>query len=80
MTQNSTLQNGELQTINAKYVVIGTDEIKAWTDGEPFVIALNTEEDFERNGLEYKNYKNMALGETKDSCSIYEGILVIRVK
>lgn len=74
------LKNGELNTITAKYVAIGTKEIENWTNGEPFVIALDTEEDFERNGFDYENYKDMKVGETKDSCSVYEGILVIRIR
>ena len=74
------LKNGELTTINAKYVAIGTKEIGNWTDGEPFVMALDTEEDFESNGFDYGYYKNMKVGETKDSCSVYEGILVIRIR
>lgn len=74
------LKNGELNTITAKYVAIGTKEIENWTNGEPFVIALDTEEDFERNGFDYEYYKDMKVGETKDSCSVYEGILVIRIR
>lgn len=77
---NNILKNGELNTINAKYVVIGTNDIKLWSDGEPFVIALDTEDDFDANGLDYENYKDMKVGETKDSCSMEEGILVIRIR
>lgn len=78
--EKNILKNGVLNTINAKFVVIGTKEIENWTNGEPFVIALNTEEDFEQNGLDYENYKDMKVGETKDSCSMEEGILVIRIR
>ena len=78
--EENILKNGELNTINAKYVAIGTKEIENWSNGEPFVIALNTEEDFENNGFDYENYKDMNVGETKDSCSVYEGILVIRIR
>lgn len=78
--EKNILKNGELNTINAKYVAIGTKEIENWTNGEPFVIALNTEEDFEKNGFDYENYKDMNVGETKDSCDVYEGILVIRIR
>jgi hypothetical protein len=78
--EKNILKNGELNTINAKYVAIGTKEIENWTDGEPFVIALDTEDDFDKNGFDYKDYKDMKVGETKDSCSIYEGILVIRIR
>ena len=74
------LKNGELNTINAKYVAIGTNDIKLWSDGKPFVIALDTEDDFDANGLDYEYYKDMKVGETKDSCSIYEGILVVRIR
>lgn len=78
--EKNILKNGVLKTVNAKFVVIGTKEIENWTNGEPFVMALNTEEDFEQNGFDYEDYKDMKVGETKDSCSIYEGILVIRIR
>jgi len=75
-----TLKNGELNTINSKYVAIGTNDIKLWTNGEPFIVALDTKDDFIKNGLYYEEYKDMKVGETKDSCSMEEGILVIRIK
>ena len=78
--EKNILKNGELNTINTKYIAIGTKEIENWTNGEQFVIALNTEEDFEKNGLDYENYKDMNVGETKDSCSVYDGVLVIRIR
>jgi hypothetical protein len=78
--EKNILKNGELNAINAKYVAIGTKDIENWSNGEPFIIALNTEEDFENNGFDYENYKDMNVGETKDSCSVYEGILVIRIR
>lgn len=80
--EKNILKNGELNTINAKYIAIGTKEIENWnwTNSEPFVIALNTEDDFEKNGFDYENYKDMNVGETKDSCSGYEGILIIRIR
>ena len=78
--EKNILKNGQLNTINTKYVVIGTKEIENWTDGEPFVMALDTEEDFDKNGLDYEDYKDMKVGETKDSCSMEEGILVIRIR
>ena len=78
--EKNILKNGELNAINTKYIAIGTKEIENWTNGEPFVIALNTEEDFENNGFDYENYKDMNVGDTKDSCSVYEGILVIRIR
>jgi len=78
--ENNILKNGELKTINTKYVAIGTNDIKNWSDGEPFVIPLDSEDDFVRNGLDYENYKDMKVGETRDSCSVYEGILVIRIR
>jgi hypothetical protein len=77
--EKNILKNGELNTINAKYVAIGTKEIENWTDGKPFVIALDTEDDFDANGFDYENYKDMKVGETRDSCSVYDGILVIRI-
>ena len=78
--ETNILKNRELNTINAKYVAIGTNDIKLWSDGEPFVVALDTEDDFDANGLDYENYKDMKVGETKDSCLGYEGILIIRIR
>ena len=78
--EKNILKNGELNTINTKYVVIGTKEIENWTHCEPFVMALDTEEDFDKNGLDYEDYKDMNVGEIKDSCSMEEGILVIRIR
>ena len=78
--EKNILKNGELNTINTKYIAIGTKEIENWTNGEPFVMTLDTEEDFENNGFDYENYKDMNVGETKDSYSVYDGILVIRVR
>ena len=78
--EKNILKNGKLNTINAKYVVIGTNDIKLWTDGEPFVVALDTEDDFDANGLDYEDYKDMKVGETRDSCSMEEGIMVIRIR
>ena len=78
--EKNILKNGELNTINTKYVVIGTNDIKLWTDGEPFVVALDTEDDFDANGLDYEDYKDMKVGETRDSCSMEEGIMVIRIR
>ena len=78
--EKNILKNGKLNTINTKYVVIGTNDIKLWTDGEPFVVALDTEDDFDANGLDYEDYKDMKVGETRDSCSMEEGIMVIRIR
>lgn len=76
------LKNGKLENINSKYIAIGTIDIRLWSseDAEPFIIPLDTEEDFENNGFDYENYKDMAVGESKDSCSVYEGIIVIRIR
>lgn len=77
-----TLKNAELQRINSKYIAIGTIDIRLWSsdDAEPFIIPLDTEDDFENNGFDYENYKDMAVGESKDSCCDYEGIIVIRIR
>lgn len=74
------LKNGVINTIKSKYVAIGTADISMWTNGEPFIIALDTEQDFEDNGFDFDNYKDMKVGDIKDSCSMEEGILVIRIR
>ena len=74
------LNKGELFTIESKYVVIGTSDISLWTDGKPFIVALDTKDDFAKNGLYYDEYKDMKIGDVKDSCSMEEGIMVIRIK
>ena len=63
----------------AKYLGIGTEEIKDWTDGEPFIIPLNTEEDFYHNGFVYTQYQNMSVGEIRRD-EHFNGVYVIRMK
>lgn len=67
--------------LNAKFICIGTEEIKMWAvdDAKPFIILLNTEEDFDANGLNYQDYADMQVSETRND-GMYEGIIVIRIK
>lgn len=76
-----TIVNNNLYNVNAKYICIGTDEIKSWSsdDARPFVIFLNTEEDFDTNGLDHEDYADMKVGEIRNETN-YEGIMVIRIK
>jgi hypothetical protein len=66
---------------DVNFICIGTDEIKMWAteDAKPFVILLNTEEDFDANGLDYEDYADMKVSETRND-GMYEGIIVIRIK
>lgn len=73
------LTNIKLYDLNAKYIGIGTDEIKEWTEGEPFIIALNTEEDFYNNGFDYPLYEDMSVGEMRGNDD-FKGVYVIRMK
>ena len=51
----------------------------ATDDAKPFAILLNTEEDFDANGLDYEDYADMKVGETRNE-GTYEGVMVIRIK
>ena len=66
---------------DANFICIGTDEIKMWAtdDAKPFAVLLNTEEDFDANGLDYEDYADMKVGETRNE-GTYEGVMVIRIK
>ena len=46
--EKNILKNGELNTINAKYIAIGTKEIENWTNGEPFVMTLDKEKKYKK--------------------------------
>lgn len=76
-----TIVNNNLYNVNANFICIGTDEVKLWAsdDASPFVISLNTEEDFDANGLNYQDYADMKVGEIRNETN-YEGIMVIRIK
>lgn len=74
-----TLKNGELTNLDCKFVLIGTKDIEAWTDGKPYIIALNTEDDFFANGLEYDDFKDMSVSETMTDLDGYEGTIIIRI-
>lgn len=66
---------------DANFICIGTNDIKMWAidDAKPFVILLNTEEDFDANGLDYEDYADMKVSETRND-GMHEGIIVIRIK
>jgi hypothetical protein len=67
--------------LDANFICIGTNDIKMWANdnAKPFVILLNTEEDFDANGLDYEDYADMKVSETRND-GMYEGIIVIRIK
>jgi len=73
--EKNILKNGEFYDINAKYVAIGTE-----FRGNPFLVALDTEDDFDANGLDYEDFKNMKVGETKKYYSICATTLMVRIR
>lgn len=76
------LKNDELKRIEGSFLMIGTSEIGSWTKGQPFVVSMETLEDFILNGFdeyEYADLQNMKVGEMRKDFD-YEGIYVIRVK
>ena len=75
----TTLKNDTLTEIEGTFIMVGTDEIKAWTPAEAFIVSLQTEEDFDRNGVDYEEYQDMKVGEIRTDFD-YEGMMIIRVK
>ena len=73
--EKNILKNGELNSINANYVAIGTG-----FRGNPFLVALDTEDDFDANGLDYEDFEYMKVGETKKYYSICATILMVRIR
>ena len=76
----ATLKNNEMYDVTSKFVLVGTKEIENWTDGMPFIIALDNEDDFFMNGLEYDDYKDMEIGEIETNLDDYEGLMLIRIQ
>jgi len=74
-----TLKNGELTNLDCKFILVETNDIEAWTDGKPFIIALNTEDDFDANGLDYDDFKDMNVSEIMTDLDGYEGTIIIRI-
>lgn len=74
----ATLINNELVELKGKYLIIGTAEINAWTDGKPFTISCDTESDLERNGFTRDEYEGMKVGEVRHAKD-YEGITLVRI-
>lgn len=72
------MTNGTLINITAKFIAIGTSQINLWTDGLPFIVTMNTEEDFDVNGFDYNDYADMSVGEVRED-NDYEGIMVVRM-
>ena len=75
----NTLNPNVLMDVNADFVVIGTSEVCAWTEGKPFVVGLTTEEEFDANGCDYNTFKDMKIGEVRTDFD-YEGIAIIRIR
>lgn len=79
---NNVLKNNNLLGIEGSFIVVGTSDIELWTNGKPFVVSLETEEDFIENGFtnaEYEECKKMNVGESRSDFD-YEGIILIRIK
>ena len=75
----NTLNPNVFMDVNADFVVIGTSEVCAWTEGKPFVVGLTTEEEFDANGCDYNTFKDMKVGEVRTDFD-YEGIAIIRIR
>lgn len=74
------MRNGEIVGLNAKFLAVGTTEIREWSSDntQPFVLPMETEEDFSHNGFDYEDYADMEVGEVRKE-ELYEGIIVIRI-
>ena len=73
------LKNNVVTSIEGSYLVVGDTEIMLWTDGKPFVLSLETEDDFSANGINYADFKDMHVGEVRNNFD-YEGLSIIRIK
>ena len=71
--------NGKINDLNCKYVLIGTEEISSWTEGKPFMVFLNTEYDFESNGLTKSDFEDMKVSEVRTDLDDYKGTMIIRI-
>ena len=42
------MKNGEIVNFNAKFLAVGTTEVREWSsdDAQPFVLPMETEDDF----------------------------------
>ena len=76
----TTLKSNEIYDVTSKFVLVGTKGIENWTDGMPFIIALDNEDDFFMNGLEYDDYKDMEIGDIETNLDVYEGLMLIRIR
>lgn len=63
------------------FIAVGTTDITSWaSDGaSPFVLPMQGDEDFDRNGFDFAEYQDMEVGEVRHEGN-YEGIMVIRVQ
>ena len=65
---------------NARWLLIGTSEIGAWTIAEPFVIPIESEQEFIDNGVDdYDECKQMKVGQIREDDD-YEGVYIMRIK
>ena len=71
--------NGKIKDLNCKFMLVGTKEIEKWTEGKPFVAFLNTEYDFNINGLDKSEFEDMKVSEVRTNLDDYEGTMIIRI-
>lgn len=75
------MKNGKLVDVTAKFLGIGTSEIRLWAgdDAVPFVVSMDTKSDFDASGFNYEDYSDMEVGEVRKDGD-FEGIIVIKIK
>ena len=63
------------------FIAVGTSDIATWAcDGAtPFVIPMQSDDDFNRNGFDFAEYQDMVVGEVRHEKD-YEGVMVIRLQ
>lgn len=63
------------------FLAVGTSEITTWAcDGAtPFVLPMQSDEDFDKNGFDFAEYQDMRVGEVRQEGD-YEGVMVIRLQ
>lgn len=76
------MENGTLVDFSAKFLLVGTIEVREWAseNAEPFIVPLDTEEDFDNNGIDYAEYVDMKVGEIRNNPDDYEGVHIIRMR
>ena len=73
------IRNGYFTNIEGSFLMVGTEKFTTSTDDNPFVVSLESVDDFEVQGLDYADFADMEVGDAlKDK--EFDGILIIRIK